>query len=245
MASLEKYLFLGAVTVAIILMARTPDTQPPAHPGDLADTGLASDSPAANPSSEGPLPAMLTLTPAPRGHLDTLLACKGTAPSLGNNVDGDLRITDFKPLVVAQGSVTLATAPVGGGCLSSVFGPRNGRLHKGVDFYHDAPVPIYAAAAGKIRRRLYREDYGNMVVIDHGAGIYTRYAHLEDFADIRQGDQVAAGQMIGTMGNTAGYRLPRHLHYEVLTGQWGARSGSFALEPVDVLALPAAGDPAP
>ena len=75
MASLEKYLFLGAVTVAIILMARTPDTQPPAHPGDLADTGLSSSSPAANPSSEGPLPAMLTLTPAPRGHLDTLLAC--------------------------------------------------------------------------------------------------------------------------------------------------------------------------
>jgi len=39
------------------------------------------------------------------------------------------------------------------------------------------------------------------------------------------------------MGNTAAYRIPRHLHYEILTGTWGQQAGSFALTPVDPLAL--------
>jgi murein DD-endopeptidase MepM/ murein hydrolase activator NlpD len=51
---------------------------------------------------------------------------------------------------------------------------------------------------------------------------------------------VRAGEVIGLMGNTASYKIARHLHYEVLLGDWGGQAGSFALKPVDVLSLPAA-----
>ena len=54
---------------------------------------------------------------------------------------------------------------------------------------------------------------------------------------------MAGGVAGGMMGNTAGYQIPRHLHYEVLTGKWGAQAGSFALTPVDVMSLPEAEKP--
>lgn len=135
------------------------------------------------------------------------------------------------------GDVRIATAPIAKGCLSSGFGPRNGRNHKGIDLHNADPVEIYSAGAGIVKEKTYRDDYGNMLVIDHGRGVFTRYAHLESFTSgLNAGDRVLPGQTIGVMGNTAGYRIPRHLHYEVLTGEWGARAGSFALSPVDIFA---------
>ena len=147
-----------------------------------------------------------------------------------------LKITDYRRTVTIN-SVSIATAPIAKGCLSSGFGLRNGRTHKGIDLHNADPVDIYASGAGQIREKTYRDDYGNMLVIDHGGGVFTRYAHLESFAaGLRTGDRVSAGQTIGIMGNTASYRIPRHLHYEVLTGEWGARAGSFALTPVSIFA---------
>ena len=185
-------------------------------------------------------PTILAIGPPETGYLKSLNACPGLTPSHAANVDTDLLVTDFKPHVLARGKVQLASAPVGGGCFSSAFGPRNGRLHKGVDYYSETAVPVFAAAEGRIRKREYRADYGNMTVIDHGDGVYTRYAHLESFGAADVGDEVHPGEIIGIMGNTAGYRVPRHLHYEVLTGVWQPRAGSFALTPVDVMTLPAA-----
>ena len=147
-----------------------------------------------------------------------------------------LSIVGYKPTFLI-GSVRIATAPVAKGCLSSGYGLRNGRSHKGIDLHNADPVDIFSAGAGTVRERTYRDDYGNMLVIDHGDGVFTRYAHLESFEPgLSAGDLVSAGQTIGVMGNTASYRIPRHLHYEVLTGEWGARAGSFALSPVDIFA---------
>ncbi|MEC7290065.1 MAG: M23 family metallopeptidase, partial [Pseudomonadota bacterium] len=102
---------------------------------------------------------------------------------------------------------------------------------------HVLSVDVYAGAAGTVREKQYRNDYGNMIVIDHGDGVFTRYAHLESFANgVDVGDNVSLGAHIGVMGNTASYPIPRHLHYEVLTGTWGAQAGSFALTPVDLFA---------
>lgn len=148
----------------------------------------------------------------------------------------DLQILNYQP-VVAYNGVEIAVAPVEDACFSSGFGPRGSGTHKGIDLYNPLPVTVYAAGEGLVRRKLYRDDYGNMVVIDHGGGVFTRYAHLQNFAaGLEVGGTVSAGDELGIMGNTASYSIPRHLHYEVLTGEWGALSGSFGLEPINLMA---------
>jgi murein DD-endopeptidase MepM/ murein hydrolase activator NlpD len=238
MSSLEKFAFLGAVALASVLIAQELDKTVATldRPSEAVD--LEEAQPPTSPADSQP--TLLSFAPGPTGFLDTLTACKGMAPSFSPNVDKDLLVTDYKRFVLVEGSVRLATAPIGGGCLSSVFGPRNGSLHKGLDYYSPNAVPVFAAADGILRRKRYRNDYGNMIVLDHGRGVFTRYAHLESFADPDEGERVIAGQYLGMMGNTAGYLIPRHLHYEVLTGKWGAQAGSFALTPVDVMSLPEA-----
>lgn len=238
MSGTEKFFFLGAVTLAALLM-----TQAPQDSAVLAlDTAitLADETPVAEAVTKSS--AILAITPSRSGFLDHLSACPGLSTAKAPDVGPDLQVQDYKPFVLVNNKVRLATAPVGGGCWSSAFGMRNGRLHKGIDYYSDSPVPVYAAAAGRVRTRSYRSDYGNMLIIDHGDGVYTRYAHLESFAGPNVGDLVGPGDLLGIMGSTAGHTIPRHLHYEVLTGTWKPRLGSFALTPIDIMTLPAADD---
>ena len=149
-------------------------------------------------------------------------------------------VKDFKPIVLVR-EVRVATFPTPGACLSSGFGPRNDRLHKGLDYHANIGVPVLAAGDGQIVEIKYREDYGNMIVVDHGGGVFTRYAHLASFArGLSQGVTVRAGDGLGLMGNSAGYQIPIHLHYEVLVGDYANPKGSFGLKPVDPLSFPAA-----
>lgn len=139
-------------------------------------------------------------------------------------------VQNFAPVVLVS-EVRLAVNPAGGACLSSAMGPRGSGIHRGLDFYSATGGPIYAAGDGVVIERKYRDDYGNMLLIDHGGGVYTRYAHLSSFAaDTLVGAQVAAGQRIGLMGNTAAYPIPIHLHYEVLLGDYDNPRQSFGLE---------------
>lgn len=142
----------------------------------------------------------------------------------------ELWISDYSPFVDVNG-VVLAVAPTNGACLSSGFGWRSGRAHKGVDFRADPPGTVHAAAAGTIRGAGYRDDYGNYVVLDHGDGVFTRYAHLTRLEpDIEAGADVPFGTLLGPMGNTASYSIPVHLHYEVLLGDYETQARSFGLE---------------
>ena len=153
----------------------------------------------------------------------------------------DLIVTKYSPQVNIKG-VKLAVFPVHGACMSSGFGTRSGRLHKGLDYHNELGAPIVAAADGSILEMKYRDDYGNMLVIDHGGGVYTRYAHLASFGKgLSPGVTVRAGEQIGLMGNTASYQIPMHLHYEVLIGDYTASAkASFGLEPVNPMTYPAA-----
>ena len=133
--------------------------------------------------------------------------------------------------------VSLLVAPVTKACLSSGFGLRGtgGRLHKGVDYYSDQGGEVLAAADGLILEATYRDDYGYMLVIDHGGGVYTRSAHLKRFAEgIDAGVRVAQGQVLGPIGNSGAYTKVVHLHYEVLTGDYDNPKRSFGLQPVNV-----------
>ena len=90
-------------------------------------------------------------------------------------------------------------------------------LHKGLDIAKSPGVPIYSAANGKVVEKKYEKaGFGNYLIIRHKAGFFTKYGHLGDVL-VKEGDTVAQGQQIGTMGNT-GLSTGFHLHFEVRLG---------------------------
>ena len=103
--------------------------------------------------------------------------------------------------------------------MSSGFGyrsdpfTRRAAMHSGIDFKGPIGAPIYAAAQGTVSFVGVKAGYGNCVEIDHGNGLMTRYAHMSRFAT-RVGQPVAAGAVIGAIGNTGRSTGP-HLHFEV------------------------------
>ncbi len=186
-----------------------------------------------------PMPDPTTPPPTPTFAFPASLSlCPKLEVANAPPSDASLHILGYTAHVQVNDAISLARAPVEQACVSSGFGTRNGQTHTGIDLYNPDPVSIYAAGDGIVREAVARADFGNMLVIDHGHGVFTRYAHLDNFDGMEVGSVVLSGQVIGVMGNTASYTIPRHLHYEVLTGEWGEQAGSFALTPVDVMRLP-------
>lgn len=109
--------------------------------------------------------------------------------------------------------------PVPGVRVGSAFGfridPITGRsaLHTGLDFPADPGTPILAAAGGVVVVQEYHAAYGNMVEIDHGNNLVTRYAHASA-VHVKKGDIVKRGQKIAEVGSTGRSTGP-HLHFEV------------------------------
>ena len=88
------------------------------------------------------------------------------------------------------------------------------KLHTGMDFSAKTGTPIYATGDGKISKvRRSRRGYGNHVIIDHGYGYKTLYAHMKKYA-VKKGQKVKRGEVIGYVGST-GTSVAPHLHYEV------------------------------
>ncbi len=137
----------------------------------------------------------------------------------GSRVDwftvAESRLFDMK---IAQTMVP-TEEPVKGGRVGSPFGfridPITGRsaMHTGLDFPADTGTPIYAAAGGVVVIQEYHPAYGNMVEIDHGNDLITRYAHASR-VHVNKGDIVKRGQKIAEVGSTGRSTGP-HLHFEV------------------------------
>jgi murein DD-endopeptidase MepM/ murein hydrolase activator NlpD len=110
--------------------------------------------------------------------------------------------------------------PVQSGTLGSSFGwridPLNGRsaLHTGLDFPAEPGTAILAAAGGVVVTQEYHVAYGNMVEVDHGNDLLTRYAHASRVL-VKKGDLIKRGQKIAEVGTTGRSTGP-HLHFEVL-----------------------------
>jgi len=111
-------------------------------------------------------------------------------------------------------------APVLNANLGSVFGwridPITGRsaLHTGLDFPSAPGTPIYAAAGGVVVTQEYQSEYGNMIEIDHGNDLISRYGHTSKVF-VKKGDLIKRGQKIAEVGSTGRSTGP-HLHFEVL-----------------------------
>jgi murein DD-endopeptidase MepM/ murein hydrolase activator NlpD len=87
-------------------------------------------------------------------------------------------------------------------------------MHPGLDLAGPIGTPIYATADGVVLRAGWNSGgYGNLVEIDHGRGITTRYGHMSAIL-VRPGDRITRGQQVGRMGST-GRSTGSHLHYEV------------------------------
>lgn len=102
------------------------------------------------------------------------------------------------------------------GSITSEFGPRWGSFHSGIDIADPEGTPIAAAQAGEVVSAGYSGGYGNLVVIDHGGGLATAYAHQSSIA-VGEGESVSQGQTIGYVGST-GQSTGNHLHFEVREG---------------------------
>jgi len=102
--------------------------------------------------------------------------------------------------------------------MSSPYGVRidpfvhDASMHTGMDFRGDIGDPIHATAAGKVVKAGWEGGYGQMVEIDHGEGLTSRYGHLSEI-DVWVGQKVRVGDVIGRMGSTGRSTGP-HLHYE-------------------------------
>ncbi len=119
--------------------------------------------------------------------------------------------------------------PAPGREITSSFGTRldpffnRPALHAGIDFRSDIGAPVRASGAGRVITAGYSGGYGNMVEIDHGQGLTSRYGHLSRIS-VSEGDTISLGQKIGEAGNTGRSTGP-HLHYEV-------RRDGTALDPM-------------
>ncbi len=89
------------------------------------------------------------------------------------------------------------------------------RMHEGVDFTAPTGTPIYATGNGVVKSAVRSSHgYGIMVIVDHGYGYETRYAHMSALK-VRKGQKVVRGEIVGLVGNTGTSTAP-HLHYEVV-----------------------------
>jgi murein DD-endopeptidase MepM/ murein hydrolase activator NlpD len=121
------------------------------------------------------------------------------------------------------------------GWLSSSMGNRADPLtgekdfHPGLDISADKGDPVYSTADGRVTHAASAGNYGNLVIVDHGYGLETRYGHLSVFK-VTHGQRVKRGDLLGLVGST-GRTTGAHLHYEV-------RASGRILNPLQLLLNP-------
>ncbi len=122
--------------------------------------------------------------------------------------------------VANTGAISIPSIlPIAKFTFSSAFGVRSdpfagsAAMHAGIDLASPSGTPIYATADGMVDRAEWFGGYGNMVEIEHGKGISTRYGHMSRIA-AHPGQRIKRGDLIGYVGST-GRSTGNHLHYEV------------------------------
>jgi murein DD-endopeptidase MepM/ murein hydrolase activator NlpD len=164
------------------------------------------------------------------------LLLASTSPASGF----DTKLADLdEALARLEGAKTLAKAvpianPVPGTPVSSSFGVRRDPLlgmmafHSGMDFRAISGSSVLATANGTVTAADYNGGYGNMVEVDHGNGLSTRYGHMSQIL-VNVGQQVRSGDVLGKVGSTGRSTGP-HLHYEV-------RKNGNAINPASYLTI--------
>jgi murein DD-endopeptidase MepM/ murein hydrolase activator NlpD len=163
----------------------------------------------------GPLVAGRSLT------LDEALKAVDSLNIVANNQSDLLTLAESRLFDQKMKNMAIPTQnPVLSGTSGSPFGwrvdPFTGKsaLHTGLDFQAEPGTPILAAAGGLVVTQEYHAGYGNMIEVDHGNQLLSRYAHARAVF-VKKGDLIKRGQKIAEVGSTGRSTGP-HLHYEVL-----------------------------
>jgi len=138
-------------------------------------------------------------------------AAAPTAPAARRAPARATRSRAARPAPARKGWVRPCRGP-----LTSYYGMRWGRMHKGLDFGCSYGTPIYAASSGTVTFAGAQGGYGRLVTIRHDGGWVTAYGHMSRMI-VRSGQRVSAGQVIAYVGS-AGHSTGPHLHFEVRTG---------------------------
>ena len=142
----------------------------------------------------------------------------------GGDADGDLFRPGDRPGNGKAGSTSLAFGWPTAVVLTSRFGRRWGKMHKGIDIAGPIGTPINSAAGGVVVFAGWQGGYGNLVEIKHADGTTTRYGHNSRLM-VSVGQTVAQGQQVSEMGST-GHSTGSHLHFEIRPG------GADAVNPI-------------
>jgi murein DD-endopeptidase MepM/ murein hydrolase activator NlpD len=180
------------------------------------------------------LAQQLKLQATLRGALDTRIADYAAEAEAAADSEGNIQALLAKaegPAGAAAAAVTGPTSAAGliwpcHGPLTSPFGMRWGRMHQGQDIACGYGTPIHAVKAGTVVFAGVMGGYGNVVILDHGGGFSTLYAHQSRMA-VHQGQHVNQGDVIGYIGST-GHSTGPHLHFET-------RFGGAARNPIPYL----------
>jgi len=162
-----------------------------------------------SPASRAAFSPLVDGTEAALGVLSDLLGV------LGSRLDS---VRDGVERKAALASATPSVWPVAG-WLTSAYGNRRDPITQGADFHPGLDIsadygqPVLATGDATVVSAGPNGAYGNMVMLDHGFGIVTKYGHLSRFA-VRDGEQVQRGHVIGYVGST-GRSTGAHLHYEI------------------------------
>jgi murein DD-endopeptidase MepM/ murein hydrolase activator NlpD len=163
--------------------------------------------------------ALVTTAPVELSADDLRLQIDSLAKQMDDGSDKLGVLESMMTEANARKQLLPSAPPVGSGVFSSNFGwridPFTGfhAFHEGIDFMGEIGTPIRAAAGGVIVTSELHPQYGNMIEIDHGNDLVTRYGHASK-RTVKVGDVVLRGAKIGEVGNTGRSTGP-HLHFEV------------------------------
>ncbi|MDQ3952829.1 MAG: peptidoglycan DD-metalloendopeptidase family protein [Actinomycetota bacterium] len=144
------------------------------------------------------------------GHLH---AHEGELESAAARITARIRANSAKADVAALGTSASGFIWPLNGSITSYYGPRWGSMHTGIDIDGTTGQPVVASKGGTVIMASSYSGYGNAVIVDHGGGIQTLYAHLSAFG-VSNGQSVSQGQVVGNVGCT-GSCTGDHLHFEV------------------------------
>ncbi|MGE5470298.1 MAG: M23 family metallopeptidase [Bacteroidota bacterium] len=169
--------------------------------------------PSARPGQGGPY------LPAPMTAFDMEQALDRFSGEVDSRAD-DLAVLESRLLEKkVRDRLLPTTLPVKDAALGSSYGHRTDpiaglrAMHEGLDFVADSGTPVVAAADGVVLSTGYHPDFGNVVDVDHGDGLTSRYAHLSR-VDTKAGSLIKRGEALGAIGTTGRSTGP-HLHFEV------------------------------
>lgn len=155
--------------------------------------------------------------------LYTATKCNGIVAKINVVEEKVIKVAVDK--IIVKGTRVYSVASRGGGGSGNLSWPASGRItqgyggaggHTGIDIGAASGSAVRAAAGGRVTFAGYQGGYGKFIIINHGNGLVTRYAHCSSLL-VSAGQSVSAGQVIGRVGST-GHSTGPHLHFEVLSG---------------------------